>query len=156
MNIIKNGEYNNVKLSHMGVGNIETFEKIYEEGKPIVKDFGEGNKTSYLTGLKYKGQNVSTFFSEKQYEEYQKLPLGFFTIEKIQDGKWVNYIFKECKNAGNKVVVEDVVLDNKQLKALEIYKKNRNRKQLIEVDGVKVTMEEFLPQDVLNNPEVYK
>jgi len=160
MNVIKNGEYNNIKFSHMGVGEVVQLEKIFEEGRAIVKDFGEGEVTSYLTTLGYNGLNVTTFLSARQYEDYKKLPMGSFTVTKVQEGKWVNYKFETGASSAPPVSSQppqtsQIVLNVKQVEALKHYVKSKNKEQIIEIDGVKTTMREFLPKEVLEHPERY-
>jgi hypothetical protein len=154
--VTQNGKYNNIRLSDMGVDEVITVEKMYEEGKMFTRTFdeAEGPKNSYLVGMKYDGVNVSTFFSEPQYEKYKQIPLGMMTITKVKDGKKVWYEFAEAGAESSSSPT--LSLTSQQLGAVKLYvEQNKNKDYVIKVSGVETTIGKFLPQEVLNNPEMY-
>ena len=66
ISIIKNGQYNNIKLQELSNGNHTIKEKTFVEGMEIQGKFG----LSYSCKANYNSEEVSFWLNPKQHEQY--------------------------------------------------------------------------------------
>lgn len=163
----KNGKvYKNVRLSDIEPKDSVVVEKMFDTGFKVETKFG----TAYAVKLKYNDEEVSTFMSEKLYDDWLKVPKGKVEIERTliqdKDKKWIMpYKIKSLEEGGEEEVEEvkrnTEVLTDKQLKMLKYYNENKKTPDdLVQVtnDNGEVEQKRFrdvIPVDILNTAHKY-
>jgi len=173
MEIEKNGEFKNVRLNTIPLGESVVVEKIFDEGLKIETKFG----FAYNHKFKYNGEEVSTLMSETQNKEFEKFKKGDnINIKRVakealfntKDGKKVSRVIGvyEFEKVGGETSStptqpefggEEVVLDDVQLSIVKyMIDNNLSGDAEIKYKGQVKKIKDVLPTEVLKNPKKYQ
>jgi len=171
MKVTENNGYKNVKFSTMKPGTSVQVTKTFEEGKEYNGKYG----LSYMVGMEYQGDKVSTFMTPKVYAKWQAMPLGpvkvtadsvemeYTTKEGVKATKWIpSYEFEAVgEDSPSSSSDESTVLSAKQIQVLKAYVENGwhiNKEILLTLDNgrqQKTKLKDFLPLEALHNPGMF-